>query len=656
MPLLGAGPRASGVRRRRWCSSCSPRSARSRGRASASRDIQVVPSSSSAAATARVRVVVAERETDLGEHHVVEHLAPRGSRQAPSANARRAARAARPGRRRHDRPEAAQRGPGREAASPARELGRPLLRVARCLDQVVAVHRHRRASASGVADDGEPAVVGHVERLVRVGRPGVGVGEAATSVAAIAARRAPKARTRRRRAPRRRARGRPRRSRRRGRRRREWMLPACSTTIAGSVGRRRASPSASARIRPCVVDRDHAGSTEAEEAQRQVDRRVPLRADHDAHRRCRRPARPARRPSRPGAGRVSRAAARQVKFAIVAPVTKPTADPAGSPEQVQQPAARHLLHGGASRGEERAARRSGPRPRSASRRRGRPAGCRRSPSRRSGPTGCRPDPGSQASASRSTTSAAGVGPSGRSPRRRTISSASAPGGTGRSSSATTRRRHGPEHGRGLRYRASMSAHLAGQRAPPSTTSTADRGDIPCRPYRVLDTPRKGTSGAALLLRRRVARRPGPRPQRGRRVRRSLSPAGRRRGRRCRGGGGRGGHHDVRRDAPSRCADPTRTRRPCSPRPWRPRIAQLQRGIDDDRERDGMATTLTALLAREEQVTLAHVGDSRAYLLRAGELTPALHRPDPRAAARRARASSRPTRSPVIPIATSCSTR
>jgi protein phosphatase len=48
--------------------------------------------------------------------------------------------------------------------------------------------------------------------------------------------------------------------------------------------------------------------------------------------------------------------------------------------------------------------------------------------------------------------------------------------------------------------------------------------------------------------------------------------------------------------------------------------ELRRGIDDDHDREGMATTLTALLIRDEQVTLAHVGDSRAYLLRSGELT------------------------------------
>ena len=47
--------------------------------------------------------------------------------------------------------------------------------------------------------------------------------------------------------------------------------------------------------------------------------------------------------------------------------------------------------------------------------------------------------------------------------------------------------------------------------------------------------------------------------------------------------------------------------------------QLQRGTRDDDTRQGMATTLTAVLARDDRVTLVHVGDSRAYLLRAGEL-------------------------------------
>lgn len=48
--------------------------------------------------------------------------------------------------------------------------------------------------------------------------------------------------------------------------------------------------------------------------------------------------------------------------------------------------------------------------------------------------------------------------------------------------------------------------------------------------------------------------------------------------------------------------------------------QLHRGTEDDHARQGMATTLTAVLARGDRVTLAHVGDSRAYLLRDGELS------------------------------------
>ena len=48
-------------------------------------------------------------------------------------------------------------------------------------------------------------------------------------------------------------------------------------------------------------------------------------------------------------------------------------------------------------------------------------------------------------------------------------------------------------------------------------------------------------------------------------------------------------------------------------------AQLRAGVDRDDARTGMATTLVAALARHGQVTLAHIGDSRAYLLRRGRL-------------------------------------
>ncbi|MFT4289058.1 PP2C family protein-serine/threonine phosphatase [Nocardioides sp.] len=48
--------------------------------------------------------------------------------------------------------------------------------------------------------------------------------------------------------------------------------------------------------------------------------------------------------------------------------------------------------------------------------------------------------------------------------------------------------------------------------------------------------------------------------------------------------------------------------------------QLQLGVADHAERDGMATTLTAVLLEGGHAAIAHLGDSRAYLLRDGELT------------------------------------
>jgi PPM family protein phosphatase len=47
---------------------------------------------------------------------------------------------------------------------------------------------------------------------------------------------------------------------------------------------------------------------------------------------------------------------------------------------------------------------------------------------------------------------------------------------------------------------------------------------------------------------------------------------------------------------------------------------VQRGVQSDLTRLGMATTLTAVVCDGERVVLGHVGDSRAYLLRDGELT------------------------------------
>jgi protein phosphatase len=49
-------------------------------------------------------------------------------------------------------------------------------------------------------------------------------------------------------------------------------------------------------------------------------------------------------------------------------------------------------------------------------------------------------------------------------------------------------------------------------------------------------------------------------------------------------------------------------------------ANVQRGVQTDLRRLGMATTLTVLVCDGERVVLGHVGDSRAYQLRDGTLT------------------------------------
>lgn len=50
-------------------------------------------------------------------------------------------------------------------------------------------------------------------------------------------------------------------------------------------------------------------------------------------------------------------------------------------------------------------------------------------------------------------------------------------------------------------------------------------------------------------------------------------------------------------------------------------SQVRAGVEADPSRHGMATTLTAILTDGVRFGLAHVGDSRAYLLRAGGLVP-----------------------------------
>jgi len=84
----------------------------------------------------------------------------------------------------------------RDPARAARELGCRLdvpRDVAVVGGEVVGGRRHRPALLVGVGDDRDPAVVGHVEPLVAVGRPRVGLAKAVDQVAARAADRRPQA-------------------------------------------------------------------------------------------------------------------------------------------------------------------------------------------------------------------------------------------------------------------------------------------------------------------------------------------------------------------------------------------------------------------------------------------------------------------------------
>ena len=214
-----------------------------------------------------------------------------------------------------------------------------------------------------------------------------------------------------------------RRTPRTGRRRRSGCCPPGAPRSSGPSADASASRERVGADPPLLVHRYDVRVAEAEEPQRQVDRRVPLRPDQ-------RPA-PRGPPASPDC--TSYPASTQDGVARRGQAGEVGHRRAGheadrrsgrEPEQVEQPAPGHLLDRGPGRGERRGARRSGPTPRSASRRPARPAATPPITIPKNRPDGIATSPGSHASASRSTTSAAGVGPSGSSPRRRTISSAS----------------------------------------------------------------------------------------------------------------------------------------------------------------------------------------------------------------------------------------
>ena len=330
-------------------------------------------------------------------------------------------------------------------------------------------------------------------------------------------------------------------------------------------------------------------------------------------------------------------------MAIVAPVTNPTARAGRQAEQVQQPRARRPPRRRAPAGvSERSPYVAGPTRRSASPRRGRPAGRRRSPCRRTVPTV------HERRVAGGGEQVDDLGRRGRSVREVADRAATrrrrprpAPGGR-RASPARPPR--GPGHGPGQRIGLPWATLF---RSPgPAVDYDAGLRSSQSRPASRKDRPllhfSYGAASHVGLVRDHTRTRDSPGPT-------SLLVAD--------GVGGAAAGEVAsatttyvvtalamgrpEQDGPTLLAEAVATAH-----------QELQRGARADEARHGMATTLTAVLA-PRRVTLVHVGDSRAYLWRDGESIG--FRPTRRwSSCSSTRASSPLTRQPGTRTATSSS--
>ena len=120
--------------------------------------------------------VVAEGQRDLGVVDVVEHL-DAVQRRSCSASCRACSTSPRTWATTPSRPSDFSAAHDRHPAGPAGQFRHGLegvRRAVRVLDQVAGVQAHGRAQGPGVPDHRDPAVIGHVEGLVRVGAPRIG--------------------------------------------------------------------------------------------------------------------------------------------------------------------------------------------------------------------------------------------------------------------------------------------------------------------------------------------------------------------------------------------------------------------------------------------------------------------------------------------------